>query len=88
MNSVQLKVFTGMQYLKASKSVGDGRGPDAKIRNVIDECGSWIVSHGGFDWDKLVRVRQCTERSLRPRNLKYTENPYTRMYGYGISWVR
>ncbi|KAF8494349.1 hypothetical protein F5888DRAFT_1805525 [Russula emetica] len=55
-NLVQLKVFTGVQYLKAGKSVGDGRGTDAKIRNVIDECGSRIVSRGEFDWDKLVGV--------------------------------
>lgn len=73
-NLVQLKVFTGVQYLKAGKSVGDGRGTDAKIRNVIDECGSRIVSRGEFDWDKLVGVRQCTERSSRPRDLRYREN--------------
>lgn len=73
-NLVQLKVFTGVQYLKAGKSVGDGRGTDAKIRNVIDECGSQIVSRGEFDWDKLVGVRQCTERSSRPRDLRYREN--------------
>ncbi|KAF8491069.1 hypothetical protein F5888DRAFT_1807709 [Russula emetica] len=62
-NLVQLKVFTGVQYLKAGKSVGDGRGTDAKIRNVIDECGSRIVSRGEFDWDKLVGLVKTLEEN-------------------------